>query len=127
MVYQAFTLQVITDLNHSIPVQILRNGIRTIALGAGTVNELSLPYLPNDTDIKKGDLLVTSGLGGKFPPGYPVAVVKSIDISTNYSFAKIKASPKARIDRAREVLIVWSQSLENETMRNENNSEKSDD
>lgn len=104
----ASTVLLITDANHSTPVQILRNGLRTIAIGSGKVNELQLPYLPTDSDILVGDLLVTSGLGGKFPHGYPVATVTHINRAPNNAFAEISAQPAAHLDRSREVLLVWS-------------------
>ena len=71
----------ITDSEHAIPVQVNRNGLRTIALGTGDLDlrRLSLPFLPTNADIKVGDLLVSSGLGGVFPPGYPVATVTKVD------------------------------------------------
>ncbi len=102
------TVLLITDPSHSIPVQVLRNGLRTIALGTGRINELSLPYLPTNSDIRVGDKLVTSGLGGKFPAGYPVATVTRIDRSPDNAFAEIIATPTAHLDRSREVLLVWS-------------------
>lgn len=102
------TVLLITDPSHSIPIQVLRNGLRTIAVGTGRINELSLPYLPTNSDIRVGDKLVTSGLGGKFPPGYPVATVTRVDRSPDNAFAKILATPTAHLDRSREVLLVWS-------------------
>jgi len=102
------TVLLITDPSHSIPVQVLRSGLRTIAVGSGRVNELNLPYLPTNSDIREGDLLVTSGLGGKFPSGYPVARVTRIDRAPNNAFAEISAEPAAHLDRSREVLVVWS-------------------
>lgn len=102
------TVLLITDPSHSIPVQVLRNGLRTIAVGTGRINELSLPYLPTNSDIRVGDKLVTSGLGGKFPPGYPVATVTQVDRSPDNAFAEIIATPTAHLDRSREVLLVWS-------------------
>jgi len=102
------TVLLITDPSHSIPVQVLRNGLRTIALGTGRINELSLPYLPTNSDIQVGDKLVTSGLGGKFPAGYPVATVTRINRSPDNAFAEIIATPTAHLDRSREVLLVWS-------------------
>ena len=101
------TVLLITDPSHSIPVQVLRNGLRTIALGTGRINELSLPYLPTNSDIQVGDKLVTSGLGGKFPAGYPVATVTRINRSPDNAFAEIVATPTAHLDRSREVLLVW--------------------
>jgi len=102
------TVLLITDPSHSIPVQVLRNGLRTIALGTGRINQLSLPYLPTNSDIQVGDQLVTSGLGGKFPAGYPVATVTRINRSPDNAFAEIIATPTAHLDRSREVLLVWS-------------------
>lgn len=102
------TVRLITDPGHSIPVQISRNGLRTIATGTGKINELELPYLPNNTDIQKGDLLVTSGLGEVYPPGYPIAFVTKIKRSPGREFAQIKAQPTAYLNRSREVLLVWS-------------------
>ncbi|MGR9053471.1 MAG: rod shape-determining protein MreC [Gammaproteobacteria bacterium] len=98
----------ITDPSHAIPVQVNRNGLRTIAVGSGQTNRLSLPYLPNNADIKPGDLLITSGLGGTFPQGYPVAVVDDVVPQPNKPFAEIYATPKAQLNRSRELLIVWS-------------------
>ena len=101
------TVVLITDTSHAIPVQVNRNGLRTIAIGSGTINRLELPYLPNNADIQPGDLLITSGLGGRFPPGYPVAIVKAVQHDPGYSFAHIAATPKAHLNRSREVLLVW--------------------
>lgn len=104
----------ITDPNHAIPVRFSRNNIRTIAIGTGNLHRLDLPHLPNHVDAKVGDLLVTSGLGGRFPPGYPVARVTEIDADpTGGSFARITAAPLAQLDRTREVLLVWSVSSQN--------------
>ncbi|WP_305910116.1 rod shape-determining protein MreC [Methylomarinum sp. Ch1-1] len=101
-------IMLITDPNHAIPVQVNRNGLRTIAIGSGRINQLKLPFLPNNADILPGDLLVTSGLGGTFPQGYPVAVVDEFKVRPNKPFASISATPKAELDKSREFLIVWS-------------------
>ena len=101
------TAVLITDTSHAIPVQVNRNGLRTIAIGSGAINRLELPYLPNNADIQPGDLLITSGLGGRFPPGYPVAVVDAVQHDPGYSFAQVAASPLAHLNRSREVLLVW--------------------
>jgi len=98
----------ITDPNHATPVQVNRNGLRTIAIGSGQLNKLSLPFLPNNADIRPGDLLVTSGLGGIFPQGYPVAVVESFVPQPDKPFAIIHATPKAALNTNRELLIVWN-------------------
>ncbi len=102
------TVLLITDSSHALPVQVLRNGLRTIAVGTGRIDELRLPYLPTNSDIVEGDLLVTSGLGGKFPPGYPVATVTGIDRSPDAPFSTVLAQPRAHLDRSREVLLVWT-------------------
>jgi rod shape-determining protein MreC len=103
-------IMLITDPNHAIPVQVNRNGLLTIAVGSGQINRLNLPYLPNNADIRPGDLLITSGLGGTFPQGYPVAVVDEFTSQNNKPFATVTATPKAMLDRNRELMIVWSDS-----------------
>ncbi len=100
--------RLITDPGHSIPVQINRNGLRTLAVGTGTINRLKLPYLPVNADVRKGDLLVTSGLGQVYPPGYPVARVVEVSQTPGQRFLHVLAEPTAHIDRSREVLLVWS-------------------
>lgn len=104
-----FTAEVIliTDPNHAIPVQVVRNGLLTVAVGAGRSNQLLLPYLPNNADIEPGDMLVTSGLGGVFPAGYPVASVTTVMPQSGRPFALITAKPLAKLDRSRELLIAW--------------------
>ncbi len=99
----------ITDPNHAVPVQVNRNGLRTIAVGTGRINELDLPYLPNNADIEVGDLLVTSGLGGRFPPGYPVGRVNRVEKDPRENFAAVHARPSAQLDRTRQTLLVWSE------------------
>ena len=102
-------VMLITDPNHGIPVQVNRNGLRTIAVGTGQIDKLSLPYLTSNADIKTGDLLVTSGMGGVFPPGYPVATVNSVAAQTS-PFARVTATPIAHLDRNQELMMVWSKS-----------------
>jgi rod shape-determining protein MreC len=101
------TAVLITDTAHAIPVQVNRNGLRSIALGSGTINRLDLPYIPNSADIRAGDLLITSGLGGRFPPGYPVAVVSAVQHDPGRTFSQVVATPLAQLNRSREVLLVW--------------------
>lgn len=96
----------ISDPSHAIPVTVTRNGIRSIAVGEGRTDELKLLYLPINADIKVGDELVTSGLGGKYPPGFPVGVVREIIRARHSAFAKIHLTPHARLDTSREILIV---------------------
>ena len=103
-------VMLITDPDHAIPVEVNRNGLRTIAFGTGQPNRLHLPFLAKNADIVPGDLLVTSGLGGVFPAGYPVAVVDKFESRPDKSFANIYATPKAKLESSREFLIVWSDS-----------------
>jgi rod shape-determining protein MreC len=97
----------ITDSEHAIPVQVNRNGLRTLALGTGNLTRMSLPFLPTNADIQVGDLLVSSGLGGVFPAGYPVATVTKVDKKAAQTLASVVAQPAATLDRDREVLLVW--------------------
>lgn len=97
----------ITDSNHAIPVTVNRNGLRTVAKGSGKFDEIILPYLPNNADVAVGDLLITSGLGERFPAGYPVAVVSQIQSNPGKGFATITAKPTAHLDKTRQVLLVW--------------------
>jgi len=101
------TAILITDPDHALPVQVNRNGLRTIAVGTGNLHRLDLPHVPNNADIKVGDLLITSGLGGRFPADYPVATVASVEPNPGSPFAKVIAIPTAHLDRSREVLLVW--------------------
>ena len=104
-----FTAEIIliSDAEHAIPVQLNRNGIRTIAVGTGDMGKLSLPYMTGEADVKAGDLLVTSGLGGIFPAGYPVATVTKVERDPAETFATVDARPLALLDRDREVLMLW--------------------
>ncbi|AEW76727.1 rod shape-determining protein MreC [Aggregatibacter actinomycetemcomitans] len=104
----------VTDVTHAIPVQVLRNDVRLIASGTGHSDELTLDNVPRSVDIEKGDLLVTSGLGGRFLEGYPVAVVESISRDGQNYFATVTAKPLASIDKLRYVLLLWPT---NEDMR----------
>jgi rod shape-determining protein MreC len=97
----------VSDPAHAIPVQINRNGLRTIAVGTGDVNRLKLPYLPTSADVVAGDLLVTSGLGGGFPAGYPVGTVSEVKRDPAQSLADIDVKPAAALDRSRELMFVW--------------------
>ena len=96
----------ITDPNHALPVQNVRNGLRTIAVGTGNFQQIELPNIPNNDDIQVGDLFVTSGLGGRFPRGYPVARVVQVELDTGRPFARVIAKPTASLDRRREVLVI---------------------
>lgn len=103
------TLILISDATHSIPIQVNRNGIRSIAEGTGESNKLSLPYLTVESDVKPGDLLVSSGLDGIFPAGYPVASVTKVERNPAETFALVEAKPLAQLDRDREVLLLWAE------------------
>jgi len=98
----------ITDATHSIPVQVNRNGVRAIAEGTGLLGSLEIHHVAATTDIQEGDLLVTSGLGGRFPVGYPVATVSKIERDPGETFAGIYAVPTAAMDRSRHVLLVFT-------------------
>ncbi|MCO4810842.1 MAG: rod shape-determining protein MreC [Gammaproteobacteria bacterium] len=98
----------ISDADHALPVEVNRNGLRTIAVGTGEIDRLDLPFLPNNADVRAGDLLVTSGLGGAFPSGYPVAVVNSVTRIPQEPFADVTATPAAALDQVREVMLIWS-------------------
>jgi len=97
----------ITDPEHAVPVRVERTGLRTIAVGAGDTTSLALPYLPGNADIRSGDLLVTSGLGGVFPEGYPVARVTEVHRDAVQPLAQVRAAPLAHVDSDSEVMLVW--------------------
>lgn len=99
----------IADSNHAIPVQVDRNGVRAIAVGSGQLNELNLVYVPDTADIKEGDLLVSSGLGSRYPRGYPVARVAKVEHYPGKAFAVVTAEPSAQLDRSRHMLLVFSE------------------
>ncbi|WP_371921512.1 rod shape-determining protein MreC [Pseudomonas sp. C27(2019)] len=100
----------ITDSNHSLPVQVNRNGLRAIASGTGDLESIELRYVTDTADIREGDLLVTSGMGQRFPVGYPVAVVSEVQRSTGQPFTRIQALPAANLNRSRYLLLVFSDS-----------------
>ncbi len=97
----------ITDVTHAVPVRVQRNGIRLIASGSGHIDRLIHHYVPHSADIKVGDLLVTSGLGGKYPEGYPVARVSVVSQDESRPFARVLSKPVAQIDRLRYLLLLW--------------------
>jgi rod shape-determining protein MreC len=100
------TIRLISDPNHALPVQINRTGLRTIAFGSGVTGALKLSSVPRQADIREGDLVVTSGLGDRFPGGYPVATVTAIDREKGNTFVAVEAMPLAALDRGREVLLI---------------------
>jgi rod shape-determining protein MreC len=97
----------ITDPEHALPVSIARTGLRTIAVGAGDSTSLAMPYLPANADIRVGDVIVTSGLGGIFPPGYPVARVTEVHKDAVQPLAHVRATPFAHIDTDSDVMLIW--------------------
>lgn len=97
----------ITDPDHAIPVQVSRNGLRAIVFGTGERDGLSVRYLTSSADIKVGDTLISSGMGGTFPFGYPVAIVSHIVNDPNESFLDISARPVAHLGHNKEVLLIW--------------------
>jgi rod shape-determining protein MreC len=103
----------VTDLQNAVPVQNSRNGIRAIAAGMGYTGSLQLINVPDTTDVEVGDVFVTSGLEGRYPPGYPVGVVQKVSRDPQYQFATIILKPSAHIDRARQTLVVWPDQIVN--------------
>ncbi|MDD2914250.1 MAG: rod shape-determining protein MreC [Gallionella sp.] len=96
----------ITEKDHTVPVQVLRNGLRTIVFGAGDTSQLSLRYMPISSDIQNDDVLVTSGLDGIYPPGIPVAKVVKIERDAAYPFARVVCLPVAGVDKHRHLLVL---------------------
>lgn len=100
-------LMLITDPEHAVPVEIVRNGLRTIAVGTGSPDELQLPYLPVNSDVLEGDALVTSGLGGVFPSGIPVGTVIEFARDPDQILAQARARTAATLERDRQVMLLW--------------------
>ena len=96
----------ITEKDHAVPVQVLRNGLRTIVFGAGDTSQLSLRYMPISSDIQNDDVLVTSGVDGIYPPGIPVAKVIKIERDAAYPFARVTCLPLAGVDKHRHLLVL---------------------
>jgi rod shape-determining protein MreC len=100
-------VMLITDPEHAVPVEIVRNGLRSIAVGTGETEELNLPYVPVTADVKVGDVLVTSGIGGVFPAGVPVGVITESRRDPDEILAQVRAKPRAAMERSRHVLALW--------------------
>lgn len=96
----------ITEKDHAVPVQILRNGLRTIVFGAGDTSTLSLRYMPVSSDVQNGDILVTSGIDGVYPAGIPVAKVTRIERDAAYPFARVSCLPVGGVDKHRHLLVL---------------------
>jgi rod shape-determining protein MreC len=104
--YYTSRVMLITDARHALPVEINRNGFRTIAIGKGELDELELDHVPDTADIQENDLVITSGLGGRFPRGYPVAVVSEVIRDPGQQFARVRIKPTALLDKSRHLLLV---------------------
>ena len=96
----------VTDKDHAVPVQVLRNGLHAVVFGSGDTSDLALRYMPISADLHEGDLLVTSGIDGTYPPGLPVARISHIERDPAYPFARIVCVPVAGVDRQRQLLIL---------------------
>jgi len=96
----------ITDPGHALPVQVERNGLRTVVHGTGSVSLLRVPFLNQNSDITVGDVLISSGMGGRFPNGYPVAVVSDVKVIEDEAFIRVTANPIAKLDRSNHVLLL---------------------
>ncbi|MDH5423378.1 MAG: rod shape-determining protein MreC [Gammaproteobacteria bacterium] len=101
------TVMLISDSNHAIPIQINRTGLRGTVFGTGDSSKLELRFIPHNANIKEGDIVSSSGLGGRFPPNYPVGVINSIERPAGETFASIDITPSAKLDQSREVLMLW--------------------
>ena len=97
----------ISDQSHAISLRAERNDIRVIAKGIGDLNQLELSFIPHSTELKEGDVLMSSGLGGVFPEGYPVAEISSIDRDERLQYARVLVTPFAQLDRVRTLLLLW--------------------
>jgi rod shape-determining protein MreC len=100
-------LLLISDLRSAVPVEDARNGVRGIVVGQGHLAKMLLTDIPDTVDVKEGDLLVTSGLGGHFPAGYPVGVVTQVQHDTGAQFTHIEVTPSAQLNRNQPLLIIW--------------------
>lgn len=103
------TVRLISDPDHALPVQINRTGLRTVAYGSGQTSHLLMPNVPLQADVSPGDLIVTSGLGDRFPPGFPVGEVDRVERDSGGTFATVYMRPYAALDRGREVLLIQPQ------------------
>ncbi|MGO2132304.1 MAG: rod shape-determining protein MreC [Halomonas sp.] len=103
----ASRMLLVSDASHALPVQVNRNGLRFILQGTGHYDELSLLHVSNTDDVREGDLLMTSGMAGRFPPGYPVARVSSVIHDPGQPFARVIATPVARLKRSRHFMLLF--------------------
>lgn len=105
---QMSRVMLIADREHALPVRVARNGVRAILAGSGDLDRLVLQYVPESADVKVGDLLLSSGLGLRFPAGYPVGAVARVNKTGSSEFAEIEVKPVAELDRSRHVLLLFS-------------------
>jgi len=105
----------IVDVSHGIPVRVQRNDLIAVLHGSGDWNKLNVPFVQSNADLKEGDLLVTSGLGGRFPAGYPVAKISHFDYQEGAAYADVSATPVAPLDRSRYLLLLWNDNQYNES------------
>lgn len=103
----------ITDISHAVPVRVQRNGLRLLASGSGQIERLIHNFVPQSADVKTGDVLVTSGLGGKYPEGYPVAKVSFVSNDESREFVRVFSTPIAQIDRLRYLLLLSEKEPQN--------------
>ena len=99
----------IADVTHAIPVRVARNNVRLIASGSGSLDELLIQHVAHSSDLKIGDILLSSGLGNIFPEGYPVATIISIVRDESRPFSQVRAKPIAQLDRLKYLLLLWSE------------------
>jgi len=96
----------ITDKDHAVPIQVLRTGLRAVVFGSGNISNLELRYMPISSDLQVGDVLITSGIDGTYPPGLPVAKVIQIERDPSHPFAQILCAPLAGVDQQRQLMII---------------------
>lgn len=103
-----FTSEVtlVTEKGQSVPVMLVRNGLRAVAVGSGKDGAIDVPFMPASADVQDGDLFVTSGIDGTYPPGLVVAKVASVEKNAAYMFARIVARPAAAVDSYRYVMLL---------------------
>ena len=99
-------MTLVTEKDQSVPVMLVRNGLRALAVGSGKDGAIDVPFMPLSADVQNGDLFVTSGIDGTYPPGLMVARVASVEKNAAYVFAKIVARPAAGVDNYRYVMVL---------------------
>jgi rod shape-determining protein MreC len=117
----------ISDPDHALPIEVNRNGLRTVAIGTGSYDLLNLPFVSNSADIEVDDLLVTSGLGGAFPRGYPVAEITSVIRNPQEPFAEVTARPIVALDQVRELMLIWDHKDDSEDTGNSDSEDDQDE